>query len=272
MNSDQLQQYLHRIGLTQVPPVNEQGLVILHQHQHRHIPFENFDVIAGREIALGTGRLYQKLVAERRGGYCFEVNGLLLDALQTLGFDARPLLGRVHLSGQPSGRSHQVCLVTLGRQRWLVDAGFGANTPRHPLRLIPGPETQIDYQRFRFAEHREYGLLLQAKDEGSTEWIDLYSLDLGFVCDGDIQYGNHFTSTHPESVFTNSCIAALATESGIITLLNDGLSVRNANQHSRISLNSEPEYRSALAHYFGIELPQEYWRPMMQCIRRTSSK
>ncbi|EMW7169958.1 arylamine N-acetyltransferase [Vibrio fluvialis] len=250
MDASLLTQYFERIGLSDTPTLDERGLRLLHQNQHRSIPFENFDVVSGKGIDLDPAAVFHKLVKEKRGGYCFEVNGLLLRVMQTLGFDARPLLGRVHLSGQPTGRSHQLSLVMLGELSWLVDAGFGANTPRQVMPLVLNREMTFDYQTLRFVERADYGVMLQSKN--GDEWSDLYSLDLGFVCPADIQYGNHFTSTHPSSVFTNACVAVMPTPNGITTLLNNKLTIRDGNNTEQILLNDEHSYFSALKQHFGI--------------------
>ena len=49
------------------------------------IPFENLDVLLGRRIELGIDAVFDKLVRQRRGGYCFEQNGLFLHVLTALG-------------------------------------------------------------------------------------------------------------------------------------------------------------------------------------------
>lgn len=83
-------EYLQRINLdTEISPSLE-CLEKLHIAQHRAIPFENFDIALGRPIDLTPQAVFNKLVRNRRGGYCFELNGLMLQALKHYGFDARP--------------------------------------------------------------------------------------------------------------------------------------------------------------------------------------
>ena len=136
------------------------------------LPFENFDVALRRTIHLSEDALFEKLVLSERGGYCFEVNALLLSALKSLGFDAKPLLGRVHLGPEPSSRSHQVSLVVLEGQEWIVDVGFGAQTPRAPIPVVFDREITTDLQTLRFVKHPLFGAMLQAKIDDN--WIDLY--------------------------------------------------------------------------------------------------
>ncbi len=259
MNQTHLQAYLDKMGVTQSLDVSSDTLLMLHNAQHRRLPFENFDIALGRGISISEQEIIDKLIYQERGGYCFELNALLLKVLQTIGFDARPLLGRVHLSGTPSGRTHQFTLVTMGEDKWIVDVGFGSNTPRAPLPFVLNQAIHTDLQTFRFVEHELVGYMLQVQSYDDVEqWIDLYSLDFEHVFDGDIVCGNHYTSTSPNSHFTSSRVAALATDSGIITLLNYSLKYRANGEVVEIELEAGQTYLSALKTHFGIDLDADY--------------
>ena len=187
--------YLQRINYDgEITPTLDQ-LKALHHAQLYTIPFENFDILLGRGINLEHRALFNKLVHKRRGGYCFELNGLFLMALKAFGFDARPLLGRVHITGTPTGRGHQIELVTLQGRQWIADVGFGSDTPRAPIPLELDQPRIHDGQKIRLIDADHFGIMVQAFKE--DEWQDLYSFDLGHVVPADIDYGNHFTSTHP---------------------------------------------------------------------------
>ncbi|MEZ9156743.1 arylamine N-acetyltransferase [Vibrio lentus] len=250
MEQNQVTEYFARIGLPETSDITVESLKAIHKHQHRSIPFENFDVINGQAIQLSPEALYQKLVVNQRGGYCQELNGLLLNVLTHLGFEARALLGRVHLAGEPTGRSHRVTLVTLNGQQWLVDAGFGTFTSRAPLLLETDLEQSNDLQTFRFIEDDRYGLLLQIKQ--GEEWMKVYSLDMTHVCANDLESSNFFTSNSPKSIFTSNCIAALPIEDGIVTLLNQKIKISKNGSTEEWLLEDEPTYFAALQTYFGL--------------------
>ncbi|UQA53097.1 arylamine N-acetyltransferase [Vibrio sp. ED002] len=259
MNNTDLQAYLDKIGVAQALDISINLLFRLHINQQRKFPFENFDIALGRGVSISERDIIDKLVYHNRGGYCFELNGLLLRVLQKVGFDARPLLGRVHLSGTPSGRTHQFTLVTMGDEKWIVDAGFGSNTPRAPLPFVLNQAIHTDIQTFRFIEDERVGYMLQVQSyDNENQWLDMYSLDFEHVFDGDIVCGNHFASTSPTSRFTSSRVATLPTESGIITLANHTLKYRENDKVVEVELNGGPEYLSALKAHFGIELDAEY--------------
>ncbi|MGR2805494.1 arylamine N-acetyltransferase family protein [Vibrio harveyi] len=259
MNQTDLQAYLKKVGISQSLNINIDTLLLLHNAQHRRLPFENFDIALGRGISVAEQDIINKLIYRERGGYCYELNALLFNVLKTIGFDARPLLGRVHLSGTPSGRTHQFILVTIGEDKWIVDVGFGSNTPRAPLPFVLNQDIHTDLQTFRFIEHELVGYMLQVQSYDDPEqWIDLYSLDFEHVFDGDIVCGNHYTSTSPNSHFTSSRVAALATDSGIITLFNHSLKYRANGEVVEIELEAGETYLSALKTHFGIALDADY--------------
>ena len=202
-------EYLERIGVPAGRPPTLDRLEELQIAQQQAIPYENFDIHLGRPIDLSRSSLVNKLIRSRRGGYCFELNGLFLAALQASGFECRPLLGRVLLGGEPTGRGHQLQLVTIDGRDWIVDVGFAAG-PRHPMPFEFDRETVHSGTTLRLIEHA-LGTMLQSRtDEG---WFDLYSFDLTPVIPSDIAYGNYFTSTNPSSFNFANCL----TNSGTVT-------------------------------------------------------
>lgn len=250
------EEYLKRINYKGNVSVNYDSLKALHHAQHFSIPFENFDICLGREIRVSPDALVNKLVKRKRGGYCFELNGLLLLALTSFGFEARALLGRVHLTGEPTGRGHQISLVTIEDNSWIVDLGFGSDSPRFPIPLDTNQPISSEGQTFRLIEHNLYGFMLQSQT--NDEWKDLYSFDLGHVCAGDIDYGNHFTSTSKNSFFTTSRTAALPVKGGIITLFNTQLKKTINNEVEVIELKQDESYIKIVNETFDIEIDANY--------------
>ncbi|QIZ78773.1 arylamine N-acetyltransferase [Ferrimonas lipolytica] len=256
MDSIMLAEYFSRIGLDNKVDLTLAGLTRLHRYQHRSIPFENLDVIAGLPIKIEAGAIHKKLVQDKRGGYCQELNGLLYNVASALGFEARVLLGRVHLGKEPSGRGHRVTMVTIDKQQWLVDCGNGAFTPRAPLPIVMGQELKTDIQTFRFVADEHFGYLLQLKSSGN--WSSIYSLDMSHVCQSDLEYGNHYTSTSPYSLFTRNSMAVLPIENGTVTLFNRTLRVTEKGHTTVIILADEDAYLQALADYFGLSTNVSY--------------
>ena len=230
----------------------------LHRAQALRIPFENFDICLGKPIKLDAQSLQGKLVRQRRGGYCFEVNGLLLLALQALGYEARVLLCRVHTNGQSTGRTHQICLVKVAGQDWLLDVGFGSNTPTVPLPFEMGVKISGFGMHYRLTKDNELGYVLSCLAEADTASQPLYSFDLGHVTPADIELGNYFTSTSPESFFTSARVAVLPVTDGQVVLLDDCLKLRRDGKETQLPLADDVSYLQALQEYLGIYLDVDY--------------
>lgn len=221
------------------------------------IPFENLDVLLGRGVSLEDADVDRKLLAERRGGYCFEHNSLLLRVLVALGYEARPLSARVRLSRPRDftpARSHMFVGVELDGTSWLVDVGVGGMSPTAALRL------QLDVEQPTPHEPRRFVLLdgrwlHQAKVAG--EWIDVCEFTREEMPAIDRVVANWYTSTHPNSHFRDRLMVALArADGGRITLLNRDLTVRTPDGTATTrALASPAELIEVLRGEFGLSFP-----------------
>jgi N-hydroxyarylamine O-acetyltransferase len=202
-----LDAYLERIGLSGRP-----GLAEIHRAHATTIPFENLDSRRGLPVSLAPEDLQRKLVAERRGGYCFEHNLLLKGALEAMGAEVELMLARVRLGGGPGvtrPRSHLLLRVVMDGSVWHADVGFGYGTPLEPLPFGPGTEHDLAGWRFRVIEDgRE--LVLQESD--GEMWTDMYGFVEEPVPEADVETSNWFTCTHPRSPFVTGLI--IGTQSG----------------------------------------------------------
>lgn len=244
--------YLARIGLRDLPAADVEGLAKVQRAHRLAVPFENLDIALGRGISLDPDAVFDKLVTRRRGGYCFEQNQLFLRALHALGFEARPLLARVWLLAGEAvpPRTHTLNLVTIDGQEWIADAGFGGSfTP--PMRLEDGEARTPD------------GALHQLIDDGERGWMlrrdgqDQYSFTLDPVFPADLEMGNHWTATRPDTRFTTLRIVSLALPNGMASLTDRTYTRRNGDQYVTAELESEKAYRLRLDWVFGLKLSAE---------------
>jgi len=194
--------YLARIGVEGPAP-----LARIHRAHATTIPFENFDPLTGQPNSLELSRLEEKMVAHRRGGYCFEHNLLLKAALESLGVkQVEPMLARVRMSpdADRGPLAHLLLRVVEDERVWLADVGFGGGGLLDPIPFEVGPETDQEGWRYRLREDGSE-LVLQVFQDG--DWRDCY----GFVPEPvpfvDIEVGNWFTSTHPASPFVAQVFA-----------------------------------------------------------------
>ncbi len=262
--------YLARIGLEGMPEAGVEGLKQVQRAHRLAIPFENFDIPLGRGIDLTPEAIAAKLVGQRRGGYCFEHNGLFVKMLTALGFAVRPLLARVWLGVEPGEvppRTHMLVLVTLGQQEWIADVGFGGSfTP--PLPLEDGAEASTpDGARHRLRRAAMPGdpdglwMLERNGAAGATDgrgagegWQPQYGFAQTRVTAADIAQCNHWTATWPASRFTTACIASLILPDGFAALSDLRLSVHRGGETQARLIDGPEEYRAVLADLFGIVL------------------
>jgi N-hydroxyarylamine O-acetyltransferase len=248
--------YLRRIGLDQPPALSPEGLSQLHLAQGMAIPFETIGPYLSHGVSLDLDTLQQKLVHQDRGGYCFELNGLFLEALRAFGFRARPLLARVLIgNAQPGPLTHQLSLVELGSEAWIADVGFGGPGLREPMRLKEGEVSQGG-RRLRLRQDPSLGWVLE--QALSSSWQSIYAFDLREVREIDRVMGNHFTATWPGSLFRKRLMAARLLPEGRITL-DDRLFRHYSGGELReeYTLDNWIELGHALAGPFGIALPRQ---------------
>jgi len=221
------------------------------------IPFENLDVLLGRPIALEPDALFQKLVVERRGGYCFEQNGLFLAVLTELGFQVAPISARVRLQ-RPRDftppRTHVFLRVELEGESWLTDVGVGGLSLTSPLRLAVQGEQATLHEPRRIV--REDGRLFHQVRFGA-EWQDVCEFTLEEMPPIDRELGNWYTSAHPNSHFKNRLLVARSAPEGQrLSILNDQFTLRERyGTATTRQIASAEELLELLLKQFGLSFP-----------------
>ena len=216
-----LDAYLKRIGYAGSREPTAETLYGLHRAHLYSVPFENLDVVLKRPIRLDPASLQRKIVTERRGGYCFESNGLLFHALQAMGFGVTPLAARVlYERSDPAlpARSHMLMMVDLETGLFLADVAFGGQTPPQILSFTVGVEQATALEPYRLRRTEDGELELQARM--GTQWSTLYRFTLHAQLPVDFEPANWFVSTHPDSFFTQNIIAAMPGDGCRYTLFN----------------------------------------------------
>ncbi|MVV47830.1 arylamine N-acetyltransferase [Pseudomonas sp. PB120] len=254
---ENLSLYLQRLGFD-APPAPT--LETLRQLQLRHtgvFPFENLSTLSGEPVLIDLPSIEQKVLHAGRGGYCYELNNLFLALLQTLGFDARGISGRV-VMGQPEGawtaRTHRLSLVILDGVRYITDVGFGGMVPTAPLLLDTPDEQLTPHEPYRIEQHVD-GYTLRANVAG--EWRAMYLFDLQRQEDIDYTIGNWYVSTHPESSFVKQLMVARTGEGWRRTLNNGSFAIhRIGSETERRQVADVDELLELLSREFGIRVPE----------------
>ena len=248
--------YLQRIrysGSLQPTLATLQGL---HLAQLYAVPFENLDIPLGRPILLDEGRLFDKIVRRRRGGFCYELNGLFGALLTSLGFEVTYLSAGVARADGTFGPEfdHLVLLVQTPDDRstaWLADVGFG-DSFRQPLVAHSSAEQLQDGRAYRLEAQGEYSLLWQRDGNGSTERQYRFTLQPRQLKDFEAMCRYHQTS--PESSFTRSRICTLAVPGGRLTLADSRFIVTLDGKRTEREAGEGEEYDRILRDLFGINL------------------
>jgi N-hydroxyarylamine O-acetyltransferase len=220
--SMRVMEYCSRLGLNALPPTTADGLAALQLAQRRAIPFENIDVLLGREIRIDGDAVFAKLVSDRRGGYCFEQNILLASAVTAMGIAVRPVLARVWLNADSTPPlTHMALLATLDDGEWLMAAGFGGGYCP-PIRLIDGATADgLDGSSYRLCHDAQTGWMLERSHKSTA--AKQFGFDLAEVFPADIALSNHWTSMHPTSRFTRHLIVNRISNDGRVSLIDQKL-------------------------------------------------
>lgn len=251
-----LDAYFQRIGYCGDRSPTLTTLRAIHLCHASSIPFENLNPLLRQPVLLDLQSLQQKLIYERRGGYCFEHNLLLRSVLLTLGFQVTNLAARV-LWNLPAGtippRSHMLLQIAIDGKFYIADVGFGGLTLTAPLLLTPSIEQQTPHEIFRLISIDRMFLMQACINQ---KWKSLYRFDLQAQELPDYEVSNWYVSTHPKSLFVNSLIVARPDLDRRYALRNNEFITHYLNDRTERSILQTPaEMRSMLEQAFQIQLP-----------------
>ncbi len=244
--------YLERLHYCGPLAPTAETLRALHLAHHLAVPFENLDIHLGRPIILDDACFYDKIVGRRRGGFCYELNGLFAALLRELGYDVTLLSARVMTAdgGFTPEFDHLVLLVKL-EERWLADVGFGESF-REPLRLDDPGEQRQSLGTYRLVREGADWAMREIGPAG--EMVDGYQFTLQPRRLANFVEMCHYHQTSPQSHFKQKRICSLATPEGRVSLSDMRLIVTANGQCGERELSGPAEYAAALREHFGIEI------------------
>ncbi|MEU5340573.1 MULTISPECIES: arylamine N-acetyltransferase [unclassified Streptomyces] len=241
--------YLDRISAQRPEKPELEPLRTLQMRHLLSVPFENLGYHLGEEILMDE-RVVDKIVRERRGGGCYEVNPALALLLESLGYDVSVMPGRVWIKDELTAPlCHLALKVRAEGNSWLVDVGFGRNS-RYPLSLETEEVQEDPHGRFQISaaddggvdvrvngtlQYRVYDVPCSVSDFGPTLW---------------------WYRTAPDSPFLQNLFCSLPTENGRVTLKEDQLTVVVGGNRESRRLADEHEILEAYDKWFGIKLGQ----------------
>ncbi len=246
--------YLSRIGAETPRGPTAKALRELHFAHLREVPFENLDIYRGVEIVLDRGQILKKVVDDRRGGFCYELNTAFHWLLTELGYRVTLLSAEV---ARPEGGfgipfDHMTLLVEIDGERWLSDVGFG-DSFLHPLRFVEGEVHEEPEYHYRLTWHESYWHLERAHRD-RDDYEAQYRFTTASRLLADYRAGCEYHQKSPDSTFTQKVVATRALEDGRVTVTRDRVIVRQGNHRSETPLADEGDFHSALARHCGIHL------------------
>jgi N-hydroxyarylamine O-acetyltransferase len=260
MTKDEAAAYLARIAHTAPVAPDLATLRDLHRAHLHAVPFENLDIHLGRTIELDRAAFFRKLVGERRGGFCYELNGLFAELLSFVGFRVSLLSARVARAAGDFGPDfdHLALLVEGGdlAERQLADVGFGRSF-REPLSLDTPREAEADGSFYRAIEAGA-GWQVQSRREAGA-WAPEYAFTLApHPLEAFAAMCEHHQRS-PESHFTQAVLCSLPTARGRRTLRGHTL-IETEGEARRETELDEAARAAVLAERFGIQLPSPLLR------------
>jgi N-hydroxyarylamine O-acetyltransferase len=242
--------YLQRIGVTEPVTLDGAGLARLHRAHQLTVPFENLSIHLGEPISLAEDDLTAKIVSRRRGGFCYELNGLFALLLESLGAQVTRLAARVYGgSGLGPPFDHLTLAVAPpdGSGPWLADVGFGSHAV-YPLRLDSRGDQEDPAGQFRVADAGD-GDLDVLRDGQPQYRIEARARSLD-----EFMPTCWWQQTWPESHFRQGTICSRLAEDGRVSIAGRMLIRTSGESRSEEQLDSDESLLAAYRDLFGLLL------------------
>lgn len=250
MTREEIELYFERIGLKY--DENEPlGIAQLRRLQFAHVtnvPYETTEIVDGHPLSLEESDLFRKIVTEKRGGYCFELNGLFGCLLRSLGYEVDEYMARF-LRGEkeiPKPR-HRVLDVKADGKRMLCDVGIGSEAPYYPLEITEG----VEQDGYRFVRDGFLGLVLEEKVDG--EWSRYFSFTENKQINKDFLTPSFYCEKHPSSPFLRNMIS-LKTPDGRMTIDYNTFRIIKNGKIIDEKVLTDTELESVCTKYFGMNI------------------
>ncbi|GIO29245.1 MULTISPECIES: arylamine N-acetyltransferase family protein [Paenibacillus] len=246
--------YLERIGYDGAVEPTAAVLARLQECHIYHVPYENLDIINGIPLSLSLENLFDKIVARRRGGYCFELNALFSWLLEELGFRVTHYFARFWRDEPepPPMRRHHILKVEAEGRSYLCDVGVGGIVPVRSLVLEEGVEQKIGTESYRLERDPFFGWMLCEWKHG--EWCRLYSFTEEPQLLQDYAMASYWCEHAPESIFTQTAMVFIRTPEGRNTVAGEEFRIFTSTGVDSWIPQTTEEYREALQKHFGIAL------------------
>jgi len=249
-----VQQYLAVLDVTPSEPSYDL-LATLTQSHAAMFAFSSVGVRLKNDLPLDLHHLFERIVRDRRGGYCFEQNSLMFEVLQELGFKVDIKLARVIYGGDHlPGLTHRVTIATVDGYDYVVDVGFGALGPAFPVPLRE-PSTHSNDWTYRVHElHPSEFHMQQRTDDGP---FSLYRFDSGTYGESDCEMAHFYSQHHHEATFVNNLVVSKILKGEVRSLRNNTYFVTRLGVENRIEIESSAQLLALLTDELGVRVSEE---------------
>lgn len=248
-----IEKYLDRIGYRDS---KEPSLKLLYKLQLSHllsIPFENLSIHKGELIELNINKLYNKIIIRRRGGFCYELNGLFYELLASLGFKVKRISAKVYSENKGYGEEfdHMALIVNIKNVEYLSDVGFG-DFSFQPLKIELNLKQEDKAGIFFFDKYDNNYFRVNKLENKKVTPQYIFTTRARKLNDFDQMCNYHQTS--PKSHFTANKLVTLPSKNGRITLNDYKLKKTKNKLIEEIMIKDEKDFQKYLKYYFSIEL------------------
>lgn len=250
-----VQKYLTRINYHGSLKPNSLLLKEIHHKHVEHIPFENINNYLGLPVSLELDALYAKIIMSKRGGYCYELNGLFHQLLLEMGFDTRLLAAKLYDDENLLEHSlHAVIHVKLENQDWLLDVGYGSDGQLYPLIINDQEQWQKD-NLYKLSKNANEIILSRFKVK--TGWrrimrINLDKIDLSFF-----NLRNLYHQENNESMFKRNFICSVYSENFSKSIKNLHYSFIEGENTLLQTINEDRSFLNILERDFAIKISKD---------------
>ena len=245
--------YIRAIGLQ----VSKPDLEFLSEINRRHaaqFAFSSVGPLLGDDLPLDIESLYRRIVVNRRGGYCFEQNGLMYAMLKALGFNVSLYLARVIYNQDiHPPLTHRVTLVEIETEQYIVDVGFGPLGPQLPV-CMSGVASRQNFRIFRIEERHPGVFHMQTLKDGA--YYSLYKFELALYGPADCEVGHFYSHKHPSATFVNHLVVSRILDDEVRSLRDHELWMITEYGERRQIIADGTQLRGILNNQFGVRVSE----------------
>jgi len=246
--------YLDRIKFSNTIRLDSDTLKNLHRNHLYNISFENLNIHHSKKIILDENYLSDKIFNQKRGGYCYELNGMFFLLLKELGFNAKMISaqGNNGKGGWGEEFDHLAIIVELD-ELWLADVGFGDSFIEPITVTLDKPQKNLNGW-FKISQNKEDEYLKMSKSIDNTVYDDEYIFTLKERTWGEFEGMNNYHQTSLDSHFTRGRVCSIAKEGGRVSLTNKTLIITKGKERKIVDVIDEKDFVEKLFEHFRIEL------------------